>query len=1087
MGLFLYSEFLNDRNEPFRIEIHDTDFSGTETEFHVGADGFVLEYQGDTEKPFQPIVGSTVTIELQIESGSQGLNNATTIEGFLDDLLTSDEDRFTVVIRDEHSATGGVFWVGILQPEQINTADESFPRRIELTASDDLANLKGIDYNNDGSAYTGTDTILTYVLNCLGKTRTTQHWGASVKYLVNNSYILGQETTGGTPIENYKLLNEDFYTTESGIVEYISAYEMLKQICESFMFSIYQARGVWVMVPRMYVTLTGTYSAKYFDKSGAVVAGSGAYNTVKLIDQTPSSRVQRLTGGEYGHLNAYKSVRRNYTFNGNIPLINEDLVTADLNTTTFQNSVFILPSGGELVCQLQLNLTLDADATVTGNERAIRYLVELEINAGAYYLNRPAALVGGDSVFILSDGDLIDVFTFQLGAAEWNATASNRLQWFTPALDYEAGDNSPTMFGFNIPGIPADATGLSVKVHLTPYKADGTTAGAFTTAVLNDTTLNFGSVNFFAGDDVAYSGDEIIYSATADNKARDILELDDGIIGDQISTTATRGAIRGNDNTYTAADEWSTISAPTDYDLILRTLVGEHLAYHNVPREVLRFTLYDDVLYFDDVFQFDSRRFAVMNMRFIANLGEYETELIEMSRNATGITAATGPKKPIRRPKVIIDKPQEVETLIGLGSVNKRVTLKLGLDYETNPKTKFNSKSAASGKATDFGTLLRSADNMTGEVEFVLPEADGSNGDVLTTNGSGVMSFTTPSGGGGAVLNYFGAASVDSQTVERFIPMTGGNVSDFGTNIDPMKAVIPLASTLGTVSVRVGAGSVDAVVKIYKNSSVEFTSDSTTWGSAGDIKTFTVNSGSYAAGDTFSLSIDQSTSVDMNYVVASVTFNLAAAPAGTAISNVVEDTTPQLGGDLDVNGHEIISASNGDIELNPNGTGDVKLGNFIFDVDQSVGVGQDNNVLTYDNSTGKISLEASSGGGGGGNSYVQMNGGANNTNNGVNRYIPLGGNYFDTGGILVYTEGLCPFDGVVESVTVRTANASGSTTTKLWVNGSEVNTSTNTISAATPLTINFGDSVSVGDKIAVSMNTANSAGDTHVTVLIKKS
>ncbi len=174
-----------------------------------------------------------------------------------------------------------------------------------------------------------------------------------------------------------------------------------------------------------------------------------------------------------------------------------------------------------------------------------------------------------------------------------------------------------------------------------------------------------------------------------------------------------------------------------------------YLAYHNVPREVLRFTLYDDVLYFDDVFQFDSRRFAVMNMRFIANLGEYETELIEMSRDATGITAATGPKKPVRKPKVIIDKPQEVETLIGLGSVNKRLTLKIGLDYETNPKTKFNSKNTASGKATEFGTLLRSADNMTGNIGFVLPEADGSNGDVLTTNGSGVMSFTTPSGGGG--------------------------------------------------------------------------------------------------------------------------------------------------------------------------------------------------------------------------------------------------------------------------------------------------------------------------------------------------
>ena len=54
--------------------------------------------------------------------------------------------------------------------------------------------------------------------------------------------------------------------------------------------------------------------------------------------------------------------------------------------------------------------------------------------------------------------------------------------------------------------------------------------------------------------------------------------------------------------------------------------------------------------------------------------------------------------------------------------------------------------------------------------------------------------------------------------------------------------------------------------------------------------------------------------------------------------------------------------TNADIDIEPNGTGDVLLGNFKFDADQSVGSSQDNMVLTYDNSTGKISLEAASGG-----------------------------------------------------------------------------------------------------------------------------
>lgn len=80
------------------------------------------------------------------------------------------------------------------------------------------------------------------------------------------------------------------------------------------------------------------------------------------------------------------------------------------------------------------------------------------------------------------------------------------------------------------------------------------------------------------------------------------------------------------------------------------------------------------------------------------------------------------------------------------------------------------------------------------------------------------------------------------------------------------------------------------------------------------------------------------------------TFTFSATNKGTAIlfatandgtnpdiiqiqtgGDVVDDTSPQLGGDLDVNGNKIVSTSNGNIELEPNGTGDV-----ILDTDQVV-------------------------------------------------------------------------------------------------------------------------------------------------------
>ena len=56
---------------------------------------------------------------------------------------------------------------------------------------------------------------------------------------------------------------------------------------------------------------------------------------------------------------------------------------------------------------------------------------------------------------------------------------------------------------------------------------------------------------------------------------------------------------------------------------------------------------------------------------------------------------------------------------------------------------------------------------------------------------------------------------------------------------------------------------------------------------------------------------------------------LSWATAG-GITDLVQDTTPQLGGNLDVNGQQIVSVSNGNIVLAPNGTGMTQLNNIEY-------------------------------------------------------------------------------------------------------------------------------------------------------------
>jgi len=87
------------------------------------------------------------------------------------------------------------------------------------------------------------------------------------------------------------------------------------------------------------------------------------------------------------------------------------------------------------------------------------------------------------------------------------------------------------------------------------------------------------------------------------------------------------------------------------------------------------------------------------------------------------------------------------------------------------------------------------------------------------------------------------------------------------------------------------------------------------------------------------------------------------------IEDIVEDTTPQLGGDLDVNGHSIVSTSNGNIAIVPNGTGNIQLtpasGKITLGAtDWPAGPGSAGQVLTTAGGTGVLSWETPAAGGG---------------------------------------------------------------------------------------------------------------------------
>ena len=91
------------------------------------------------------------------------------------------------------------------------------------------------------------------------------------------------------------------------------------------------------------------------------------------------------------------------------------------------------------------------------------------------------------------------------------------------------------------------------------------------------------------------------------------------------------------------------------------------------------------------------------------------------------------------------------------------------------------------------------------------------------------------------------------------------------------------------------------------------------------------------------------TNITATYQDSDGTIDLVVSASG--ISNVSEDSTPQLGGDLDVNGNAIVSASNGNIAITPNGSGSV----IIDGISHPQADGNSGQVLTT-NGSGQLSF-----------------------------------------------------------------------------------------------------------------------------------
>jgi hypothetical protein len=167
-----------------------------------------------------------------------------------------------------------------------------------------------------------------------------------------------------------------------------------------------------------------------------------------------------------------------------------------------------------------------------------------------------------------------------------------------------------------------------------------------------------------------------------------------------------------------------------------------------------------------------------------------------------------------------------------------------------------------------------------------------------------------------------------------------------------------------------------------------------------------------------------SNATDGYVLTADGTGGVAWEAATGGISDIVSDTTPQLGGNLDVNGSSIVSVSAGNIAITPDTTGKIILDGLSWPTAD----GSADQVLKTDGS-GNLSFVDQSGGAGSGSAYIEHSSTVSDSlaiSSGTNRMY-VGRTDFSSGGVtmagtLVVAGGYANFTSASALVITGTLN-----------------------------------------------------------------
>ena len=294
------STFYSDKGAEYIIEIHQSTFVGSPTEFTTQDLQIKYDVGGDEDNRFSPITSSEASISMLI--------NNSTLNSFVEDLVTSYEDEYFLYIRTNQTTGQTVFkWVGYILTDlvSIEDVDLNLGYSFVLKAKDGLNTLKNIDYNNDGVPYTGKDSVFSHILKVLLKLGSVNYAYASLTEPLFSVVINwhSQEYTynsNNTVLTKARIPHRAFYHIDTkGNYVYKNCYEVLEEICKTFGARIINSgSGFYITQINEYLNANSVIEKSY-PLLGSLQTNTRDYSILHDQSDIDNSDLYRLAGSSF--------------------------------------------------------------------------------------------------------------------------------------------------------------------------------------------------------------------------------------------------------------------------------------------------------------------------------------------------------------------------------------------------------------------------------------------------------------------------------------------------------------------------------------------------------------------------------------------------------------------------------------------------------------------------------------------------------------------------------------------------------------------------------------------------------------------